>query len=121
MSLPPNILMLVMAREKNLLDLFFNSFVPTLSRKELTDLSKPQQIFDIVRPETDQAKAFCLEAKIDQVKDPTGKVTNLVAALRDVTEQRREKPTQSGFPWSDLAQIAYPLNRGTGPCFHDKG
>jgi two-component system, cell cycle response regulator len=87
---------------KNLLDLFFNGFLPTLARAEI---AKADKTFDLVRAETEQVKAFYLEARLDLIKAPDGKITNLVASLRDVTEKRLENQLKADF----LSLISHKL------------
>ena len=90
---------------KNLLDLFYNGFSPSLPREELAGSAKPKVIFDIIRKETELANPFYLEAALDFIKDPEGKTTNIVASLRDVTEQRKEAALERDF----LAVISHKI------------
>jgi len=82
---------------KNLLDLFFAGFSSAISREELAATAQPQRIFDLIRPETKQAKAFYLEACVDLIAAPDGKIANIVAALRDVTARREEERLTADF------------------------
>jgi two-component system cell cycle response regulator len=90
------------AKGKSLLDLCFNGFLPATSREEI---AKGDKIFDLVRTETEQANAFCLEARVDLIKAPDGKNTNIVASFRDVTDQRMEIQLKADF----LSQISHKL------------
>lgn len=99
---------------QNLLDLFFKGFAPAISREELAATAQPQRTFDLIRPETEQAKAFYLEASVDLITAPDGKITNIVAALRDVTERREEDRLKADFLGLISHKLRTPLAGALG-------
>jgi DNA-binding response OmpR family regulator len=81
----------------SLLDHLFSNYSVSLGRDQLADPAILHQAFDITRQESEKTKPFCLEANLDQIKNPAGEISDIVLTLRDVTEKKTGRGPQAEF------------------------
>jgi signal transduction histidine kinase len=81
----------------NLVEIIFQNYSVSIPKEGLMDLTIAHKTFDIVRQESEKAKALYLEANLDAVKNPAGELSSIVFTLRDVTEARREEFLKQDF------------------------
>ena len=81
----------------NLVETLFTNYTVSLNKEALMDLTIAHKTFDIVREETETAKALYLEANLNAVKNPTGEISSIVFSLRDVTAARSEELIKQDF------------------------
>ena len=95
------------------LDIVFNNFSVSITKKGLINPSELHKSFDIVREETESAKPLYLKTSLDILKGPAGEVSSIVLTLRDVTEERRGEIMKQDF----LSLISHKLRTPTNVIY----
>ncbi|OGS28091.1 MAG: hypothetical protein A2297_07065 [Elusimicrobia bacterium RIFOXYB2_FULL_48_7] len=81
----------------NLFEAVFKNYSVSIAREKFSDLSIPGKTFDIVREETETARALYLEANLGAIKNQAGELSSIVFVLRDVTDARNEERLKQNF------------------------
>ena len=74
-----------------------SKFQPRYQGDLAADLKTKPLTFDLLRPETPQARALVLEIRSSVIRDPAGKVVNIILLGRNVTEEREEARLKQNF------------------------
>ncbi|MFH1441506.1 MAG: response regulator [Candidatus Omnitrophota bacterium] len=93
----------------NLAEIIFNNYSVSITKEKLMDLTIARKTFDISRGESEKTKALCLEANLDVVKNPSGEISSIVFAVRDVTQARREEFVKQDFLGMITHKLLTPL------------
>lgn len=106
------------------LPIILKNYQPSIPESAIRDMSAPHQIFDLVRPETDNTKALYLQVHKEGLISPAGKTVSVVLSINDISEQRREELIKQDFlglishklrtPITVILQTAQMLEQGIG-------
>lgn len=94
----------------NLVETLFKSYVVSINKEALKDLTIAHKKFDIVRQKSETEEALYLEANLDLIKNSTGELLSVVFILRDVTIAR----TEEFLKQDTLARISHKLRTPLG-------
>jgi signal transduction histidine kinase len=94
----------------NLVDFILKNYSVSIPKEEMIDVSRSHKTFDVIRQETEQFKALYLEVSLDVLKDTPEKVSNVIMAIRDVTDARTEELMKQDFLSLMSHKLRTPLN-----------
>jgi len=67
--------------EQDSLPIILKKYQPSIPESAIRDISAPHQIFDLVRPETNNTKALYLQAHKEGLISPAGKTVSIVLSF----------------------------------------
>ncbi len=84
------------APSADLISLLYDQYTASITKEELTSKAK-HRVFELMRKGTEKFKALYLQASLDRVTGPEGKVSSVVFVFRDFTEEKMEQEMKQDF------------------------